>query len=107
MQIYLLGEIQKLRADKLSREKTGSIIMSINQNLKKLKDREPKHDAEGYNDWEERYYEVKHLGEYADALANSVSSGDIDKINAAIDDIKAAAEDFQLIYGGLETWRIK
>ncbi|MGN0182723.1 MAG: hypothetical protein ACI4DP_10010 [Candidatus Ornithomonoglobus sp.] len=105
--MYLLDEIQKLRADKLSQEKTGSIILSINQNLKKLKDREPAPDAADYNDWEERYYEVKHLGEYADALANSLSTGDADKISAAVDDFKAAAEDFQLIYGGLETWRIK
>lgn len=107
MHMYLLSEIQKLRADRLSREKTGSIILSINQNLKKIKDMEPAADAADYNDWEERYYEVKHLGEYANALSDSVSSGDKDKISAAILDFKTAAADFQLIYGGLETWRIK
>ncbi len=105
MHTYLMKEIEKLRADKLSRERAGSIVMSLNKYLKQLEDSAPPYDDKGYNMWEEKYYEVRHLIEYAEALREAAEG----KSSAAraVEDMRTAAADFETIYGSLKGWRIK
>lgn len=103
MRMKLLDEIERLRADKVTHERIGSVIMSLEGNLKELRKKSPAEDSTEYSAWEEKYYEIKHLIEYAQRLEDMIK--DRADIAMPLEDLKAAARDFGRIYGGLKTWK--
>ena len=106
MHTYLIDEIEKLRSDRISAERVGSILMSLNRQLKTFGDKKPTIEDKSYSAWEEKYYEIKHLIEYADRLKESMSEADTGRLEECIDDLQIAAMDFQMIYGGLNTIKV-
>jgi hypothetical protein len=99
---FLIDEINKLNPAKTTKEKIASVTMGLEKKLEKYAEIKPPRTADEYSAWEERYYEIKHLIEYADAAQKAVKGKNNEKIAESIEDFKQAARDFQMIYGGLE-----